>query len=206
MELILVRHAQPTRHVVADGTADPGLHPDGAAGAAALAAWLSAEPVDVIVQSPARRAVETAAPLARRCGITPVTVPHLSEFDTGSSEYIPVEELRATGDPRWAALRAGRLYGTSDTADAFRHRVVTAVETLVSRHPGRKVVVVCHGGVINAYAGHVLGIARPLWFAPRYASLTRVFASRDGRRSVASLNETAHLHLDRLAAQSRGSR
>jgi broad specificity phosphatase PhoE len=38
MELIFARHAQPERHVVADGPADPGLHPSGLAGAAALAA------------------------------------------------------------------------------------------------------------------------------------------------------------------------
>jgi broad specificity phosphatase PhoE len=200
MELILVRHARPERHVVAEGSADPGLHPSGVAGAAALAAWLATEPVDVIAQSPARRAVETAAPLARRRGLTPVTVPDLAEFDAGSSSYIPVEEMRATCDPRWLALRDGRLYGTVDGPDSFRRRVVAAIEELVQANPARKVVVVCHGGVINAYAGHVLGITKPLWFAPAYAGVTRILAARTGRRAVASLNETAHLELDRLSA------
>lgn len=198
MELILVRHARPERHVVTHGSADPGLHPDGAAGAAALAAWLAVEPIHAIAQSPARRAIETAAPVAARHDLTPVTVADLAEFDTGSSSYVPVEQMRADGDPRWLELQAGRLYGAVGGTEAFRHRVVTAIESLVRAHPSRTVVVVCHGGVINAYAGHVLGIAKPLWFAPAYASITRIRAARSGARSVVSLNETAHLHLDRV--------
>ena len=57
----------------------------------------------------------------------------------------------------------------------------------------RRVVVVCHGGAINAYLGHVAGIDRPLWFEPAYASISRVAASRDGVRSIVSINETGHL-------------
>ena len=56
---------------------------------------------------------------------------------------------------------------------------------------------VCHGAVINLYLGHVLGLARLLWFEPNYASISRVRASRDGVRSVVSLNETAHLEASR---------
>ena len=32
-----------------------------------------------------------------------------------------------------------------------------------------------------------------LWFAPAYASLSRIGAARDGRRGVISLNETGHV-------------
>ena len=94
--------------------------------------------------------------------------------------------------------RAGRHVRGGDDADrlipeAFRRRVVAGMERIVEANPGGRVVVVSHGGVINAYAGHVLGITRPLWFEPAYASISRVMASRDGVRSVASLNETGHL-------------
>jgi broad specificity phosphatase PhoE len=60
-------------------------------------------------------------------------------------------------------------------------------------HPGQVVVAVCHGGVINAYVGHILDIPMPLWFAPCYTGISRVAASRRGHRSVISLNETGHL-------------
>ena len=71
--------------------------------------------------------------------------------------------------------------------------VVAAIESIVATHPGHRVAVVCHGGVINAYAAHVLGIEDPLFFLPTYTSISRVFAASTGERSIASLNEAAHL-------------
>jgi probable phosphoglycerate mutase len=76
---------------------------------------------------------------------------------------------------------------------AYRNRVVDAVEGVIARFTARRVVVVCHGGAINAYLGHVAGIERPLWFEPAYTSISRVAASRTGVRSIVSVNETAHL-------------
>ena len=77
--------------------------------------------------------------------------------------------------------------------EAFVAEVVAAVERVVAAHPSQRVAVICHGGVINAYAGHVLGIDEPLWFLPHYTSISRVLASAVGPRSIGSLNETAHV-------------
>jgi probable phosphoglycerate mutase len=54
-------------------------------------------------------------------------------------------------------------------------------------------VVVAHAGVINTWLAHLLGIARPLPFPLDYAGITRVLAARDGRRSVRTVNEIAHV-------------
>ena len=76
----------------------------------------------------------------------------------------------------------------------FQAVVVEAVERIVAAHPGQRVAVVCHGGVINAYAGHVLGIDDPLFFLPDlHVDQPRVRGRRRGERSIASLNEAAHL-------------
>ena len=191
MELIFIRHGLPERQVRNDSPADPGLSSTGSAQAVALGECLAREPVDVIAQSPARRARETAAPLARRCGLSPITVADLNEFDAGSSSYVPVEDMRAAGDPRWKLLRQGRLYGTDEEARTFRCRVVAAVEALIQSHPGTRAAVVCHGGVINAYLGHILGIDKPLWFAARYTGTCRVLAARTGERSLVTLRRRA---------------
>jgi hypothetical protein len=50
-----------------------------------------------------------------------------------------------------------------------------------------------HSGSINAYTGQLTGQEKALWFAPDYASVSRVGAARDGRRGVVSLNETGHV-------------
>src|SRR4029079_10218897 len=97
-------------------------------------------------------------------------------------------------DERWFAMIEGRWQedGGVDPI-VYRNQVVDALEDVIARFAGGRVVVVCHGGAINAYVGHVAGIDRPLCFEPAYASISRVAASRGGVRSIVSVNETAHL-------------
>jgi probable phosphoglycerate mutase len=199
MQITWVRHAEPER--VAPGTgvpADPQLTARGRDQAKRLAAWLSSERVDVVVSSPQRRALETAAPIARAHGVPVEVVEGLVEYDVQADHYIPMEELRATKDERWTAMVEGRWgeFG-GEAPEAFTKRVTNAVDDLVARHPGAHVVAVCHGGVINVALAAVLGLDRPLWFDPGYTSVSRMAASRTGIRSLLSLNEWAHLHARR---------
>jgi probable phosphoglycerate mutase len=194
MELLLVRHAEPHRVDGGEGhgPADPGLTPRGHDQAHALVRWLAdtGDTIDAVLTSPLRRAVETATPLARARDHDLEIVDDLAEYDRDSTTYIPMEDLRGTDTPEWHAMQRGQLHEVADgDPDAFRRRVIEGVESIVERHPGQRVVVVSHGGVVNAYVGHVLGIDRPLWFEPRYAAITRVAANRDGIRSLVTLNE-----------------
>jgi broad specificity phosphatase PhoE len=195
MELVLVRHALPVRiDATPDGApADPGLAPRGRVQAERLVAALGHDAVDALYTSPSRRARETAAPLEQALGRTAEVDDGLAEFDTADSSYVPVEELKAAGDPRWAALVHGDLYSRDVDPVAFQARVVAAVERIAARHPGGRVVLFSHAGAINAATGAVLGQQRTIWFAPDYCSISRVAAARDGRRGVVSLNETGHV-------------
>jgi len=104
-----------------------------------------------------------------------------------------LEELKAARDERYLALVEGRIEDFDVDPAAFEAGGGGAIERVIERHPRQKVAVVCHGGVINAYVGHILEIARPMWFEPGYTSIHRIAASRGGVRSVVSLNEMAHL-------------
>ncbi|MBV8952338.1 MAG: histidine phosphatase family protein [Actinobacteria bacterium] len=197
MELLLIRHAEPLR--VGPGETggepvDPSLTVRGAEQARRLADWLVHEPIDRVLTSPMRRAVETAMPLCTALGVELEIVDGLVEYDANADHYIPVEEMRVNRDDRFVAMVEGRWeeYG-GEQPDVFRARIVPALEGIIGRFPGGRVAVVCHGGVINVYLGHLLGIERHLWFEPGYASVSRVAASRLGHRSVVTLNETAHL-------------
>jgi 2,3-bisphosphoglycerate-dependent phosphoglycerate mutase len=196
VELLLIRHAEPVRIASgeATGPADPGLTERGVDQARRLAAWLAVEGVDAIVTSPLRRARETAAPLGDALGLEPVVVDGISEYDAHSDEYIPIEELRALKDDRWQATIEGRWadVGGVDPIE-FQRQVVPAVDGLIASHPGQTVAAFSHGGVVNVYLAHVLGIDRLLWFHPEYTSISRVHAARSGPKSVATVNETAHL-------------
>jgi broad specificity phosphatase PhoE len=195
MELVMVRHALPVRiDATDDGSpADPGLAGLGRRQAERVLEALAHDETTQLYSSPAARALETAAPLVDQLDLPLSIAPGIAEFDAQESSYVPVEELRAANDPRWHALVSGDITASSVDPEEFRTRVVTAIEEIVERHPGGRAVLFTHSGVINAYAGHVAGQQRLLWFAPDYASLTRVGAARDGRRGLISLNETGHV-------------
>src|SRR3954468_8387902 len=193
MELILVRHADPARIADAAGPADPPLAERGRKQAEALASYLGGEAIGGVWSSPMQRARETAEPLAAALGVDVVVDTELAEWDREATSYIPIEELKANKDERWVAMVEGNLETNGVDLDAFGAGVVTAIDHIVTGNPGASIAVVCHGGVINAYLAHILGIDRPLWFEPKYTSIHRVLASRRGDRSLESLNEVAHL-------------
>jgi broad specificity phosphatase PhoE len=194
MELILVRHALPVRVEGGSGQrADPALTEEGWRQADALASWLSHERIAAVYTSPMQRARDTAFPLERLLGLTAVVCDGLTEWDRDHDYYVPMEEQKATGHPDWQVL-AGRDWASMPVdVFAFRHRVVETIDAIATAHPGQTVVVVCHGGVINAYTSDVLGLPDPLFFEPHYTSISRVLVSRRGHRGISSLNEAPHL-------------
>lgn len=195
MEIVLVRHALPVRidGGPGHGPADPGLAERGFVQARRVIRGLAGDEVDAVYVSPALRAQQTAQPLLESLGLPATQDAGIAEFDTADSSYVPIEELRASNDPRWELLREGNLYSAGVDPAAFRQRVVDAVEAIVAAHPGGRAVLFSHAGTINAYAGHVLGQDKTIWFGPAYCSITRIAAARGGRRGITSLNETGHV-------------
>jgi probable phosphoglycerate mutase len=193
VELLLIRHARPIRVENDDGTpADPPLSPAGQLQASALADWLARERIDRVVSSPLIRARETARPLAERRGLELEIEPAIREFDADAAHYVPLEELKESDYERWKAFVTGG-YGDERDIGAFSRTVVDGLEGIIRDNPGGRVAVVCHGGVINCWAAHVLGLAPQLFLDAMYTSVSRFFASSAGVRSIASLNEFPHL-------------
>ena len=192
MELILVRHALPVRRENVDGPADPELSQEGFAQAALFADYMAGEKIDALYSSPLKRAIQTADPLSTLKNLPTHIEDGVAEFDQHSNEYIPVEELKATNDPRWQEMMSG-TWSSSEDANEFSDRVISSLEAMISRHRGEKVLVTCHGGVINEYLAYVLKLDTRQFFYPNYTSIHRIAASSNGHRSIVSVNETSHL-------------
>jgi 2,3-bisphosphoglycerate-dependent phosphoglycerate mutase len=195
MELILIRHALPIRRELTEGRADPELSADGLKQAEHLGKYLASEHLDAVYASSMRRAKETAQPLIAHRDLELQIEPDVAEYDKDSPEYVPVEELRATNDPRWQAMRDGKWEMGAEDQATFRTRIIAGIERIVTNHPGQRVAVVCHGGVINAYLAMLLGLPSdiPGFFYPNYTSIHRVAAASSGQRSLVTINETSHL-------------
>ena len=194
MELILIRHGLPVRSAE---TSDPPLSDMGHDQARRAAAWLAGEKIGAVYSSPMRRAVQTAEPFVAATGLAMTTREEIVEFDRGSGAYIPMEELKREDYAAWKALADG----TFDVdIFAFQKLVVAALERIVAANAGRTVAVFCHGGVVNVWTAHVLGMEARLFFEPGYASIHRYLCARTGERNVLALNERGHLREDWAAS------
>lgn len=195
-ELLLIRHALPESHVHS-----PGLSAQGVEQARRLGSWLKGEDIDVLVSSPMRRAVETAQILADQMGReVDATVDDLREWDTDlpPEAYVAIEEMGPM-DPRAIAIAEGRYddFVPELDRDAFRTRVAAAIDEVFDRWPVGRVAAVCHGGMLNAAIGGVLGIPALFWVNPGFTSVSRLRRMPGGRTVAVSVNETAHLYAAR---------
>ena len=96
-----------------------------------------------------RRARETAEILGERLGLAVDVDPDLREKNWGSWEGL-------TSDERLHVAYEG------ETTEEHRERTLRAVERIVERHPGGRVVVVTHGGSLRRLQAAVSGVAAPV--------------------------------------------
>lgn len=201
-ELILVRHGQqdvPAGPMVPSEWVDPPLSEVGRRQADLVGRCLAAEAVDALYSSHLRRAHETGRQVGRHHGIEPTVFEELREIEI-LRDLPPGKPITEAINPTF--LRGARemlvrhrtwdAYPFSESTAEFRYRVVTMIEGILTGHRGQRVVIACHGGVINAYVGHFIGATEDMFFRPAHASISRV-RFLDMRRAVLSLNETHHL-------------
>ena len=198
MELILVRHGLPQRVERESGAADPELSDTGWLQAKAVGKWLADnEEIDTVYASPMNRARQTAEPFAELAGHNINFVEEVAEFDRKSRAYVPMEQLKKENYAAWQRM-AGGNYGSNVDLTKFRDTVVQGLENVIEQNRGKRAAVFCHGGVINVWATHCLGLEPKLFTDVRYCSINRSMCASTGQRNLQSLNETQHLVADSL--------
>jgi probable phosphoglycerate mutase len=204
-DLLIVRHGEsaPARPdapaPTVDGHSDPDLAPEGARQAQRLAERLAHEQIDAIYVTTLRRTVQTAAPLAERLGLEPIVEPDLREVYLGEwegfafrkyvSERHPVA-IRMFLEKRWDVIPG------AESNDAFATRVRRGLDRIVAAHPGQRVVVVVHGGVIGECMALATGAATFDFMGADNASVSQLVAMPEGlgrQWVVRRFNDTAHL-------------
>ena len=152
---VLIRHAESVWN--ADdrwqGHADPPLSARGAAQAEALAKTLAREHADALLSSDLRRAWQTAEILGRALGLAPRPDPRLRELDVGRWAGLTRSEIAAL-DPdllrRFEAEDPAVRAGGGESRAEIRARVRAAFRSLAQEHPGARLIVVTHLGVVRA--------------------------------------------------------
>lgn len=146
--------------------------------------------------SPFRRARQTIEPYAEAAGIDVIVEEDLGEAYIGEWESLSFEEILATDEDLLRKFRAQdaiwRHGPGAEDIDALRSRVRAVVDGAVAAQPDGDVVLVAHGGVINAYIGPLLGLSQPMFFLPENTSLNTVLVNGDGQQ-IRFLNDVRHL-------------
>ncbi len=197
--IIVIRHGETDWNVAArvQGQLDIGLNPTGHWQARRLARALADERFDAIYTSDLVRAHQTAHVLARQAGLEARTVPGLRERGFGVFEgltFAEIEQRFPEQSRRWRRRDASFGPDGGEILQSFHDRVVAAASALAALHRGQHIVLVAHGGVLDAL---YRAAARVALDAPRSwqlgnASVNRLLASDDGLALV-GWGDTAHL-------------
>lgn len=209
MEVLLIRHGDPDY-------ANDSLTERGFEEARRLADTLSGLPIDDLYVSPLGRAQATVAPVAAATGLTPVTLDWLRErgikrgpvylWDAPGQMFLCAETLTTQNDwfapdgampegtEQFARVRAGfdellRSYGYVRRGHGYR----------VVQRSDRRVVLLCHKGVILTLLADVLHWALPMVFVSLHihpTGITRLELVEQGDfahwRALA-INDLSHL-------------
>jgi probable phosphoglycerate mutase len=201
---LLLRHGETlwNRAGRLQGWQDSPLSDAGRAQAAALAARLADERVDVLIASDLGRTRDTAAPVAARLGLVVVTDAGLRERCYGELEGLTWPEIEASHPAAYARLLArdaDYVVPGGESATRFRDRVVTTLERIAHAHAGTSIAVVTHGGVLGVVYRWAkdIPLELPREFAIPNGGVNRVRIERR-RWSIDAWAETAHLPEDAL--------
>lgn len=139
----------------------PGVHlnEEGRAQAARLAGRLAGSGISALYSSPLERALETAAPLAARLGLTVQVRDALGEIRFGEWTGRHLQDLEQ--DLSWRNFNAFRSSTRAPGGESMldvQHRMVAEMESLRGRHGDEKVAILSHGDAIRAVVLHYAGI------------------------------------------------
>ena len=201
-DVLLVRHGEVVpadpehpHPLLDDGQGDPPLSPLGRTQAEAVGRRLCDAGLDAVYVTTLRRTSETAQPLLDVTGIRPRVERDLRELHLGEWEDGLILQRLAQGDPvaaRVVAEQRWDLIPGAEPAAALAARVRASLQRIAAAHPGERVAVFTHGGVI-AQALALATDAPPFAFlSSRNTALSQLVLAGE-RWTVRRFNDTAHL-------------
>lgn len=163
-ELVVIRHGETdlNRAGSFQGQIDVPLNERGREQALRLADRLAGEHFDVVYTSDLQRTRQTAQPLAERLALTINPVLGLREQHFGELEGMTLRAVQENLPHLWETWllhRADYALPGGESVRQFSQRTVSTVFSLARRHPGQRLLVVAHGGVLDMLYRHAKGFS-----------------------------------------------
>ncbi len=152
--MIIVRHAEAVGNRIREfhGWTDKEITDRGVLQAQQVAEKLKNIPVDVIYSSVLKRTMETAGHIARSKDLPIITREDLKEIHGGLWEGMRWDDLVAKYPEEydiWETKPHLHQMPEGESMESFRQRVVNAVEDILQKEDGKKILIVTHGTVIR---------------------------------------------------------
>lgn len=163
-EFVVIRHGQTTwnRTGRIQGHRDVALDQAGQVQAQRLPEMMSHLSLDGLICSDLQRATQTLAPLAQERGMVPILEPRLREWHLGDFEGMTFADVSARFPAAAGILRGYNPDASIPNGESIRdfyERAIGCFEDLATRHAGRRVLIMTHGGVIQAVLRYLLDIS-----------------------------------------------
>jgi probable phosphoglycerate mutase len=200
--IYFIRHGEtvmtPTRKFSGTGSLDPELMQEGLDQADLVAEEAVKLCADVLIASPLKRTRQTAEAISRTTGLEITFDESWYELSFGDWDGKSIEEVKEEDPDAYQAWLNSTAYAPNggESYDEASVRIEEALEKLVAEHPGKKVIVVTHNGVIKTAIKLAMGAPAEAVFhidaSPCSISSISIWPS-DGLRAVRSVNERGHL-------------
>ena len=179
------------------GHADSSLSSRGILQAKCLGERMASETVDFVYASDLERAKHTAKIVGEPSNWSFSLMPELRERDIGVLEGMTTDEmLEKQPDTYDSFLHEGPNYQPpgGESFHEFANRCLEAIDTLASKHSGKNIVAVTHGGVLGAIFRKILniGLDAKRNFLLRNCSINRI-QKISGSWNLVSWGDVAHL-------------
>jgi alpha-ribazole phosphatase len=166
-KLILVRHGQTAWNASGRfmGQTDIPLNETGLRQAAAVARRLQASRPRAIYASDLRRAWQTAQAIQSAISEIPpplIAEPALREMCFGDWQGLTYPEIQSKYPRLLQEWEADRLHTSPPSGESLlqmSRRVLAAVDQITHAHPDQTLILVAHGGPLEAYLSHCLGLS-----------------------------------------------
>ncbi len=161
--LYAVRHGETEWNLAgrAQGHLNSPLTETGRAQAELLAEGLVGKGIEAIVTSDLGRAVDTCRAIAQKLGLDFETDPGLRERHLGVFQGLTFPEFSEQHPEAFAIYKDPEqdvAVPGGESRQEHLERCVQAVEQFIARHRGKTVLVVGHGGVLDCFLYHTLGL------------------------------------------------
>ncbi|TMV13756.1 histidine phosphatase family protein [Arenibacterium halophilum] len=201
-DLLLIRHGRTEAardgesFPMVDGHGDPALHPIGEEQAVKVGnRFKNDSDIAAIYVTTLRRTHQTAAPLAGHLGLTPIVEPDLREIRLGDWDGGAYRRKAAEGAPEFNRAVERQEWGeipNAETTAELHARVRAGLLRIAAAHPGERVAVFVHGGVVGAAMAIASGAQAFHFNGADNGSVSRLVILGESMR-IKGFNDISHL-------------